>query len=111
MIADHLTSEVPVRVTARNRTIDEWQLLPGRDNHWLDAECYAYAAACLWGLHTKPSTCSTRSPLSAAADAIKKIMAPPVDADEDEIIVPSAPVAKKMTARERFEAFARRINK
>lgn len=36
MIADHLTSESPVRVAARNRTVDEWQLLPGRDNHWLD---------------------------------------------------------------------------
>lgn len=36
MIADHLTSEMPVRVSARNRTVDEWKLLPGRDNHWLD---------------------------------------------------------------------------
>lgn len=36
MLADHVTAEIPIRVTARNRTVDEWKLLPARDNHWLD---------------------------------------------------------------------------
>lgn len=52
MIADHLTSEIPVRVTARNRTIDEWQLLPGRDNHWLDGAVGCCVAASMLGCET-----------------------------------------------------------
>lgn len=52
MLADHLTSEVPVRVTARNRTIDEWQLLPGRDNHWLDGVVGCCVAASMLGCET-----------------------------------------------------------
>lgn len=52
MIADHLTSEIPVRVSARNRTIDEWQLLPGRDNHWLDGAVGCCVAASMLGCET-----------------------------------------------------------
>lgn len=52
MIADHLTSELPVRVSARNRTIDEWKLLPGRDNHWLDAAVGCCVAASILGCET-----------------------------------------------------------
>jgi len=52
MLADHLTSEVPVRVTARNRTVDEWQLLPGRDNHWLDGAVGCCVAASMLGCET-----------------------------------------------------------
>jgi len=37
MLADHLTSELRVNVTAKGRSVDEWRLRsPGRDNHWLD---------------------------------------------------------------------------
>jgi hypothetical protein len=52
MLADHLTAEVPIRVTARNRTIDEWQLLPGRDNHWLDGAVGCCVAASMLGCET-----------------------------------------------------------
>jgi hypothetical protein len=52
MLADHLTAEVPVRVSARNRTIDEWQLLPGRDNHWLDGAVGCCVAASMLGCET-----------------------------------------------------------
>lgn len=52
MLSDHLTSEVPVRVTARSRTVDEWQLLPGRDNHWLDAAVGCCVAASMLGCET-----------------------------------------------------------
>ena len=36
LLIDHLTSEQPVAVTARGQTVDEWKLLPGRENHYLD---------------------------------------------------------------------------
>jgi hypothetical protein len=52
MIADHLTAEVPVRVSARNRTIDEWQLLPGRDNHWLDCAVGCCVVGSMLGCET-----------------------------------------------------------
>lgn len=42
MLIDHLTAEKPVSVTARGRTIDEWKLRPGAENHWLD--CLVMAA-------------------------------------------------------------------
>lgn len=50
---DHLAAEYPVRATADGRTVDEWQLRPGRpDNHWFDCAVYAAAAAsregCRW---------------------------------------------------------------
>jgi hypothetical protein len=39
-------------VTARSRTVDEWQLLPGRDNHWLDAAVGCCVAASMLGCET-----------------------------------------------------------
>lgn len=38
MLFDHITSEYPSRMENKNtgRVCDEWQLVPGRDNHWLD---------------------------------------------------------------------------
>ena len=36
MIAEQLTAERPDRVEANGRTVDEWALVPGRDNHFLD---------------------------------------------------------------------------
>jgi hypothetical protein len=36
MLAEQLTSERPDRVEANGRTVDEWSVLPGRDNHFLD---------------------------------------------------------------------------
>jgi hypothetical protein len=44
MLAEHLASEQPVRVEARGRIVDEWRLIPGRDNHWLDC-CVGSAVA------------------------------------------------------------------
>lgn len=39
MIAEQLTAEKPDRVEANGRTVDEWSLMPGRDNHFLDCVC------------------------------------------------------------------------
>lgn len=36
MLVDHICAEYPVRVSTAARTIDEWTLLPGRENDWLD---------------------------------------------------------------------------
>lgn len=37
LLAEHLTAERPVRVTANGRTVEEWGVRPGvADNHWLD---------------------------------------------------------------------------
>lgn len=44
--AEHL---VPI-VQRRGYTVTEWQLIPGRENHWLDTRVYARAAASLLGL-------------------------------------------------------------
>lgn len=44
--AEHLVS----RVTQRGFTVYEWQVQPGRENHWLDCRVYARAAAVRAGL-------------------------------------------------------------
>lgn len=49
MLADHLTSETPERVEAAGRAVDEWKLLPGRDNHWWDCCVGAAVAASIQG--------------------------------------------------------------
>ena len=49
-LLDHLTSEQPIAVTARGRTVDEWKLLPGRENHFLDCAVLATVAASAAGI-------------------------------------------------------------
>lgn len=44
MLIEHLTSEYPVAVTGRGRQVDEWKLLPARDNHLWD--CVVGSAVC-----------------------------------------------------------------
>lgn len=45
LLAEHLTSEYPIRTTAANgRTADEWKLKEARENHWWD--CLVIAAVC-----------------------------------------------------------------
>jgi len=36
LFADHMTAEYPVKTEGRGRTVDEWKLQPGRDNHFWD---------------------------------------------------------------------------
>jgi phage terminase large subunit GpA-like protein len=46
-----LTAEQLVPIVRRTGfTVLEWQILPGRENHWLDCRVYARAAAALAGL-------------------------------------------------------------
>jgi len=52
MLFDHIASEYPVRTENKStgRTVDEWQLVPGRDNHWLDGIVGAAVAASYSGV-------------------------------------------------------------
>jgi phage terminase large subunit GpA-like protein len=49
MLADHASSEHRVRVQGRGRTMDEWKLKPGRDNHWWDGLVACAVAASVQG--------------------------------------------------------------
>lgn len=56
LFCDHLAAERPVRVTANGRTVDEWQILPGRpDNHWFDCLVLAAVAASERGVRWSPA--------------------------------------------------------
>jgi hypothetical protein len=50
MLAEQWSAEYPVRVEARGRTVDEWRLIPGRDNHWWDCVVGAAVAASYIGV-------------------------------------------------------------
>jgi hypothetical protein len=50
MLAEQLSSEVPVRVESRQRVVDEWRLIPGRDNHLWDCLIGAAVAASYSGV-------------------------------------------------------------
>jgi phage terminase large subunit GpA-like protein len=68
MIADHLTSEYGVEVTAKGRTVTEWKIKPERpDNHFLD---------CLVGNAVAASMEGMRLPTSAGGRAPKKPQGP-----------------------------------
>jgi len=49
LLADHLTSEFFVLTEGRGRTVEEWKLRPGWDNHWLDCLVGNCVAASLRG--------------------------------------------------------------
>jgi hypothetical protein len=51
LLADHLVAERPQQVTSEThrRTVIEWALPPGRDNHWLDCLVYCAVAGNLLG--------------------------------------------------------------
>jgi terminase, large subunit len=62
-----LTAEHLVRVVRRTgHTILEWQVLSGRENHWLDCRVYARAAASVCGLDRMAAP---RAPAAAAPAA------------------------------------------
>ena len=50
MLLEQLTAEYPTRVEARGRVVDEWRLIPGRDNHWLDCLVGSAVAASFTGI-------------------------------------------------------------
>lgn len=48
--ADNLRSEYPVRTEGRGRTVDEWKLKPGEDNHYFDCLVGCCVAASMEGV-------------------------------------------------------------
>lgn len=55
LLFDHLTSEYPVRVSAKGREVDEWKLRPGRDNHLWDCGVGCAVAASMLGVSLSAS--------------------------------------------------------
>lgn len=49
MLADHLSAEFPIETEGRGRKLYEWQLYPGRDNHWLDCAVMITTAGLMAG--------------------------------------------------------------
>lgn len=60
MLVEHLTAERPITVSARGRTADVWQLLPGRENHLLDCLTMAAVAASISGVNAAGAEIATR---------------------------------------------------
>ena len=50
LLIEHLTSEAPVTVEARGRVVDEWRLMPGKENHYLDTLNMNAVAASIAGI-------------------------------------------------------------
>jgi len=50
MLAEQMASEVPVRVESKMRVVDEWKLIPGRDNHLWDCLVGAAVAGSFTGI-------------------------------------------------------------
>lgn len=48
-LAEHWISEYPISTTAKERTVDEWKLRPGHDNHWWDNMVGAAVGASMLG--------------------------------------------------------------
>jgi phage terminase large subunit GpA-like protein len=75
-----LTAEqlVEFRNRRTGRSKREWHVIPGRENHWLDARIYARAAAAAAGLDrirpTPPPPIGTRAPEPPAAPAQAKAL-------------------------------------
>ena len=82
MLADHLSAEYPIETEGRGRKLLEWELRPGRDNHWFDCAVMCATGALMLGC--APSGTS-RAPAT-----------------------PTKPTARKTLAQMRAEAQARR---
>jgi hypothetical protein len=50
LLADHLTSNLPAERKGRTRTITYWDLIPGREDDWLDCLVGAAVAAAYCGI-------------------------------------------------------------
>jgi hypothetical protein len=60
MLIEHLTAERPVTVQARGRTVDQWVLTTGRDNHLLDCCTMAAVGASVAGIGAAGAEVMTR---------------------------------------------------
>lgn len=60
ILFEHLTAEQPIAVTARGQTVDEWRLLPARENHLLDCVSMAAVGASVTGIEAAGATAPGR---------------------------------------------------
>lgn len=75
-----LTAEQLATITNKRtrRTKFEWQILPGRENHWLDCRVYARAAAAVLGVdRLAPAAPRKTAPRPAQEKPEPKIQPPP----------------------------------
>ena len=77
MLSEQLTSEYPTRVEAKGRVVDEWRLIPGRDNHLLDclvgaAVSGSYAGVSAVGTEPRAGGAATRQSISREQMAAKR---------------------------------------
>jgi hypothetical protein len=61
MLIEHLAAERPVTVTAKGRTVDQWELIGNRDNHLLDCTTMAAVAASIAGVGAAGAETMSRS--------------------------------------------------
>jgi hypothetical protein len=64
MFADQASSEYPVETEGRGRKLLEWQLLPGRDNHYLDCLVMAGTLGLMAGCSPSKTLSPARKPKS-----------------------------------------------
>ncbi len=87
-----LTSEQLVSsVTTRGYTRMEWQQMPGRENHWLDARVYARAAAARAGLDRMRAPAPDAAPVKPPEKPV--MMVPLKDAPQKPKAAPSRQIA------------------
>lgn len=72
VIADHFASEHRIRTTGRGRTLDEWKLKPGRDNHYWDGIIGCAVGANLVGMADAPGGISADKESKRVASTKKK---------------------------------------
>lgn len=74
LLADHLSSEYSVTVSAQGRRVDVWKLMPARENHWFDCAVACMVAASEQGckLIIDQPTASGKEPRPVAPTRVAK---------------------------------------
>lgn len=73
LTAEHLVS----KQNARGFTVHEWQVQPGRENHWLDCRVYARAAAALLGLDRMRTPARPAAPPPTREEVLERVRPKP----------------------------------
>lgn len=73
LIAEHFTAEYPVLTEARGRRVEEWRLIPGRDNHWWDCLVGCAVAASINGVALlEGAECIIKKERKSLADYVRR---------------------------------------
>ena len=85
MLAEHWSAEVSTPTQGNGRRVDVWKLIPGRDNHFLDAIVGCMAAASTLGCELR---LGGKTAKAAAEEAQKNIVVLPKKIIPGKRIVP-----------------------